>query len=112
MALACSPHRRGISLKLKKLDAGAVALAVTVCSLFIWSADAIAQTKTTTYEYDALGRLTYVIDPVNGNRDYDYDAAGNRRVVATSTPDDGAVEPGTGGPFSPPAKPGSLTSQY
>ena len=33
------------------------------------------------YTYDALGRLTYVKDNINGNRDYDYDAAGNRTEI-------------------------------
>jgi YD repeat-containing protein len=33
------------------------------------------------YQYDALGRLIKVTDPTNGNRDYDYDAAGNRTKV-------------------------------
>ncbi len=36
---------------------------------------------TTTFAYDALGRLTSVTDPVNGNRGYNYDAAGNRIKV-------------------------------
>lgn len=34
-----------------------------------------------TYIYDALGRLTFVYDNINGNRDYDYDAAGNRTTL-------------------------------
>lgn len=42
------------------------------------SSVAIVQSKTTRYIYDTLGRLTFVEDPQNGNRDYDYDAAGNR----------------------------------
>ena len=33
------------------------------------------------YRYDALGRLVKVIDPVNGNRSYVLDAAGNRTDV-------------------------------
>ncbi len=33
------------------------------------------------YEYDALGRLVKVNDPLNGNRNYHYDAAGNRTSV-------------------------------
>jgi YD repeat-containing protein len=36
---------------------------------------------TYTYKYDALGRLIKVIEPVNGDRQYDYDDAGNRKVV-------------------------------
>jgi YD repeat-containing protein len=87
-------------------------LFVCLLSLALLAGDAIAQSKTTTYRYDALGRLTYVEDPVNGNRDYDYDPAGNRRVVASSTPTDASIEPGAPGPFGPPPKPGSLVSQY
>lgn len=34
------------------------------------------------YDYDALGRLQFVEDSVNSNRDYDYDSAGNRTAVA------------------------------
>ena len=33
------------------------------------------------FEYDALGRLVEVIDDINGDRVYTYDAAGNRTVV-------------------------------
>lgn len=33
------------------------------------------------YQYDALGRLVKVVEPVNGDRDYDYDPAGNRQSV-------------------------------
>lgn len=51
------------------------------------------QTKTLTYTYDALGRLTYVSDTVNGDRDFDYDAAGNRRLVETNVANDEATEP-------------------
>jgi len=46
------------------------------------------QSKTTRYTYDALGRLTFVEDSQNGNRDYDYDAAGNRINVATGVSTD------------------------
>jgi hypothetical protein len=81
-----------------------------ICAPFLlWAGDLAAQVaKTTTYSYDALGRLTYVNDSVNGNRDFDYDAAGNRRLVAVGTANDPAAEPG----LAPPAKPISLTSQY
>jgi YD repeat-containing protein len=66
-----------------------------------------AQTaKTTKYTYDSLGRLTYVEDSTNGNRDYDYDAAGNRRNVAVGTADDAASEPP---PLPPPPVPGATT---
>jgi hypothetical protein len=68
--------------------------------------DSDAQTaKTTKYKYDALGRLTYVEDGVNGNRDYDYDKAGNRRNVAVGTANDGASEPGPLPPPPPPPPP-------
>jgi YD repeat-containing protein len=87
-------------------------LLVPTLSLALLAADANAQTRTTTYRYDVLGRLTYVEDPVNGNRDFDYDPAGNRRMVASSTANDGSVEPGVPGPVGPPARPGSLVSQY
>lgn len=33
------------------------------------------------YRYDELGRLTRVIDPGNGDRQFHYDAAGNRTTV-------------------------------
>jgi len=33
------------------------------------------------YRYDELGRLTQVIDPNNGDRQFQYDAAGNRVTV-------------------------------
>ncbi|MBK8187841.1 MAG: hypothetical protein IPK77_11710 [Cellvibrio sp.] len=54
-----------------------------------------AQSKTTKYTYDALGRLTFVNDSVNGNRDYDYDKAGNRLLVTTGLASDEAAEPVT-----------------
>lgn len=59
------------------------------------SSGVYAQAKTTTYTYDALGRLTFVADSVNGNRDYDYDKAGNRLLVSTNTATDTAAEPNT-----------------
>lgn len=34
------------------------------------------------YRYDALGRLIYVVDPINGDRNYELDAAGNRKNVS------------------------------
>lgn len=58
-------------------------LLISFCADF-----ASAQTKTTVYTYDALGRLTFVNDSVNGNRDYDYDRAGNRTEVAVGTASD------------------------
>jgi len=52
-----------------------------------------AVTKITNYTYDGLGRLTFVNDSVNGNRDYDYDKAGNRVLVTTGVATDAASEP-------------------
>ena len=52
------------------------------------SSIAAIQSKTIRYTYDALGRLTFVEDSQNGNRDYDYDAAGNRTQVATGVSSD------------------------
>mgnify|MGYP003942126097 CR=1 FL=1 len=40
------------------------------------------------YTYDSLGRLTFVEDSVNGNRDFDYDSAGNRTHVIIGSPGD------------------------
>lgn len=48
---------------------------------------------TITYTYDALGRLTFVTDSTNGNRDYDYDRAGNRLLVSTNVASDTTTEP-------------------
>jgi hypothetical protein len=47
-----------------------------------------AQSVTVKYKYDVLGRVTFVEDPVNGNRDYDYDAAGNRMQVSVGNSSD------------------------
>lgn len=44
---------------------------------------ALSAPHTITYTYDELGRLTFVNDTVN--RDYDYDAAGNRVSVEVGT---------------------------
>jgi YD repeat-containing protein len=63
-----------------------------------------------TYTYDALGRLTFVADPQNGNRDYDYDKAGNRLNVATGTASDGTSEPPPP-PLNPPSAPTNLSAQ-
>jgi YD repeat-containing protein len=75
-------------------------------SLTFFSESLLAQSKTTKYTYDALGRLTFVTDPVNGNRDYDYDKAGNRLLVATNTASDAASEPGA------PSAPTGLQSNH
>lgn len=36
------------------------------------------------YFYDALGRLFYITDTKNGQHDYEYDAAGNRKTVGNN----------------------------
>jgi hypothetical protein len=56
--------------------------------LFAWAAS-----NTITYTYDSLGRLTFLQDPLNGNRDYDYDYAGNRLQVKVGTASDASSEP-------------------
>lgn len=65
---------------------------------------AFAQSKTTIYTYDALGRLTFVEDSQNGNRDYDYDAAGNRLKVAVGPATDAASEPASPNPIYVPGE--------
>ncbi len=45
------------------------------------------------YQYDTLGRVTFVKDGVNGNRDYDYDVAGNRKVTSVGESQDDPVLP-------------------
>jgi YD repeat-containing protein len=101
----------------RKLLQTSIATGFTVISLlllFVFSDISIAQTSTgpkaLRYQYDALGRLTFTEDSVNSNRDFDYDAAGNRLFVATGTATDESAAPSvpaapTGliskGPFSP-----------
>ncbi len=57
------------------------------------SSSVAIQSKTIRYNYDALGRLTFVEDSQNGNRDYDYDKAGNRLLVSTKVASDNTAEP-------------------
>jgi hypothetical protein len=71
------------------------------CLLFALGLNVNAQTQT--YTYDALGRITFVNDSVNGNLDYDYDKAGNRLVVAEDADSDLATEPG-----APPTPTGAI----
>lgn len=55
--------------------------------------------QTLAYEYDALGRLVQVEDGVNGNRIYDYDAAGNRKSLTRPIAKAPVISPG-GGSFN------------
>jgi YD repeat-containing protein len=64
--------------------------------------------KTLIYHYDALGRLTFSEDSVNGNRDYDYDKAGNRLLVRTGVASDDA--PNSSAPSSLGARSSSAAS--
>jgi hypothetical protein len=57
---------------------------ITCCTFFysfLGLISATSDAQTLKYTYDALGRVTFVEDSVNGNRDYDYDPAGNRVAV-------------------------------
>lgn len=83
---------------------------------------AAAQSRTTTYTYDAIGRLTFIEDSQNGNRDFDYDSAGNRLRVTVGASSDGAAEPASSSPaYVPgtdplarviPARPSNLFKSY
>ena len=96
--------RGNVSLSLKLLSV------VTLCVTL--SAPSVGA-NTIKYSYDALGRLTFVDNPLNGNRDYDYDKAGNRLKVSQGTANDAAAEPSGTPPAQPsasvPAQPGSTT---
>lgn len=60
-----------------------------LCSTSVFSVE-----RTINYQYDGLGQLTFVEDSVNGNRDYDYDDAGNRKVVSVGQlSDDAPTQP-------------------
>jgi YD repeat-containing protein len=71
-------------------------ICMTGVLVFLLCAANLGASNTITYTYDALGRLTFVSDPANGNRDYDYDKAGNRLLVSVGTASDSAAEPGSG----------------
>ncbi|MES2675932.1 MAG: hypothetical protein V4660_16960 [Pseudomonadota bacterium] len=64
-----------------------------------------AQAQSLKYTYDVLGRVTFVEDATNGNRDYDYDRAGNRTLVAVNTASDSTIN---GEPSVPPAPTGLI----
>ncbi len=67
--------------------------------LVVFLLSACGGASTIKYEYDSLGRLTFVEDSANGKRDYDYDPAGNRTLVANNVPSDEQAEPvGIGSP--------------
>lgn len=51
------------------------------CSTPTYSAELALSGLTVTYSYDALGRLKQVIDPSKKDKQYQYDAAGNRIAV-------------------------------
>jgi YD repeat-containing protein len=70
----------------------------------------VAGAATITYKYDALGRVTFVTDTVNGNRDYDYDKAGNRLLVTTGGASDTTNEPGIAIPLAPSSATTTLVS--
>jgi len=54
------------------------------------------------YTYDTLGRITFVEDSSNGNRDFDFDKAGNRTLVAVGNDSDAdAVGDGSRTPKAP-----------
>jgi YD repeat-containing protein len=78
-------HPVPFSLKLAPQQA----LAVLVGVLAIWiAASAPSRADNSQYFYDPAGRLTGVIDPVNGSAQYSYDAVGNIvSVVRRATTD-------------------------
>lgn len=69
---------------------------ICITALVLTACNASEPEVVVQYNYDALGRLDMVEDKVNGNRDYDYDKAGNRVLVATNTINDADNEAFTG----------------
>lgn len=80
-----------------------------VFSVLIFSGSVIAESQTLRYTYDELGRLTFVIDNINGNRDYDYDEAGNRCAVTVGAANDNQTACATPPAPTVPARPTGLT---
>lgn len=67
-----------------------------MCCLFVFGINTVANAETLKYHYDELGRLTLVEDNKNGNRDYVYDAAGNRTSMVVVPVSDPVFSPGGG----------------
>ncbi len=61
-------------------------------SALLFALSLFAHAQTIKYTYDSLGRVTFVNDSVNGNRDYDYDKKGNRTLVAVGNASDEMAE--------------------
>lgn len=83
-----------------------ICAAGVVCASMAWATGALAQ-STTTYTYDALGRVTGVQQtggPANGTSSvYTYDAASNRTNVTVSGSPNGTSSTDTGSGASVPA---------
>jgi YD repeat-containing protein len=59
---------------------------LTVATFFVYALAATpASAQSATYQYDALGRLTFVQFSSGASVTYTYDATGNR-IVVTATP--------------------------
>lgn len=61
-----------------------VSTASLLCALMFASTFVESAETKIIYKYDALGRLTFIEDSANGNRDYDYDDVGNRKLVSVN----------------------------